>query len=314
MVKYLLGRMAQLPIALLGLFTIIFIILRVMPGDPAMIYLGDSATAQAIQDMREKFGLDRPIHIQYGDALSSFVSGDLGRSFRSSRHVTEEIMAVLPNTVILAGAALIVSSVLGVSVGIVAALRMNRFVDYFVMSLSILCISIPAFWLALILILVFSFKLGLFPVAGVAVKSSFIEQAHALVLPVISLSLLFLALVARMTRSSMAEVMHSDFIRTVRAKGASERLVVIKHALRNAMLPVVTVIGLNTGLLFSGAVLTETVFARPGIGKLLVDSFLCNDYPLVQGIILLIGVLYVVVNLLVDVTYAYLDPRIKYRG
>jgi peptide/nickel transport system permease protein len=180
------------------------------------------------------------------------------------------------------------------------------------MSLSILCISIPAFWLALIFILFFSYQLNLFPVAGVTVKGSFLDQAHALVLPVTSLALLFLALVARMTRASMAEVLYSDFIRTVRAKGASERLVVIKHALRNAMLPIITVIGLNTGLLLSGAVLTETVFARPGIGKLLVDSVLCNDYPLVQGIILLIGAIYIVLNLVVDLLYAYLDPRIKY--
>lgn len=314
MLKYLLGRMLQLPITLLGLFTIIFIVLRLMPGDPAMIYLGDTATAQAVADMREKFGLDKPIHHQYGETLTGIFSGNLGRSFRSNRPVTEEIMAVLPNTFILAAAALVVSSVLGMCAGIIAALRLNGFLDYLVMSLSILCISVPAFWLGLILILIFSYSLGLFPVAGVTVKSSMGDQAHALILPVASLGLLFLALVARMTRASMAEVLHSDFIRTVRAKGASERLVIIKHALRNAMLPILTVIGLNTGLLFSGAVLTETVFARPGIGKLLVDSVLCNDYPLVQGIILLIGAIYVVVNLVVDLLYAYLDPRIKYGG
>ena len=196
--------------------------------------------------------------------------------------------------------------------GVVAALRMNRFVDYVVMTLSVVWISIPAFWLALMLILVFSYQLDLFPVTGVSVQSSWLHQLHGLVLPVISLSLLFLALVARMTRSSMADVLHSDFILTVRAKGAPERLVIMKHALRNAMLPVVTVIGLNTGLLFSGAVLTETVFARPGIGRLLVDSFLANDYPIVQGVILLIGTFYIVINLLVDLAYAYLDPRIKY--
>ena len=162
------------------------------------------------------------------------------------------------------------------------------------------------------LILVFSYQLDLFPVTGVSVQASWLSQLHGLVLPVTSLSLLFLALVARMTRSSMADILHSDFILTVRAKGAPERVVITKHALRNAMLPVVTVIGLNTGLLFSGAVLTETVFARPGIGRLLVDSFLANDYPIVQGVILLIGTLYIVINLVVDVAYAYLDPRIKY--
>lgn len=312
MPRYLLGRLAQLPITLLGLFSVIFIILRAMPGDPVAAYLGAGATAETLSDMRHKFGLDVPLYQQYVDGLLGILTADLGRSFQTSRRVTDEIMAVLPSTAILAGLALLVSSVLGMAAGVLAALRAHRFTDYFVMTLSVVWISIPAFWLALMLILVFSYQLGLFPVTGVSVQASWLHQLHGLVLPVISLSLLFLALVARMTRSSMADILHSDFILTVRAKGAPERVVVMKHALRNAMLPVVTVIGLNTGLLFSGAVLTETVFARPGIGRLLVDSFLANDYPLVQGIILLIGMFYVLINLAVDLTYAYLDPRIKY--
>jgi peptide/nickel transport system permease protein len=312
MPKYLLGRLLQLPITLLGLFTVIFIILRAMPGDPAAAYLGAGATIDTLNDMRHKFGLDKPLYMQYVDGLWGFLSADLGRSFQTNRHVTDEIMAVLPSTAILAGLALLVSSVLGIAAGTLAALKANRFTDYFVTTLSVVWISIPAFWLALMLILVFSYQLDLFPVTGVSVGSSWLHQLHGLVLPVISLSLLFLALVARMTRSSMADVLHADFILTVRAKGAPERLVIIKHALRNAMLPVVTVIGLNTGLLFSGAVLTETVFARPGIGRLLVDSFIANDYPIVQGVILLIGTFYIVINLVVDLAYAYLDPRIKY--
>lgn len=312
MPRYLLGRLLQLPITLLGLFTVIFIILRAMPGDPVAAYLGAGATADTLNDMRHKFGLDEPLYAQYLHGLLGFLGGDFGRSFQTNRRVTDEIMAVLPSTVVLAGFALVVSSVLGMAAGVVAALRAHRFTDYFVMTMSVVWISIPAFWLALMLILVFSYQLDLFPVTGVSVGASWLHQLHGLVLPVISLSLLFLALVARMTRSSMADILHSDFILTVRAKGAPEWLVVMKHALRNAMLPVVTVIGLNTGLLFSGAVLTETVFARPGIGRLLVDSVLANDYPLVQGIILLIGTFYVVINLVVDLAYAYLDPRIKY--
>ena len=312
MSKYLLGRLLQLPITLLGLFTVIFIILRAMPGDPVAAYLGAGATVETLNDMRHKFGLDAPLYAQYAHDLLGFLNADLGRSFQTNRRVTDEIMAVLPSTVVLAGLALVVSSVFGVAAGVVAALRAHRFTDYFVMTLSVVWISIPAFWLALMLILVFSYQLDLFPVTGVSVQASWLSQLHGLVLPVVSLSLLFLALVARMTRSSMADILHSDFILTVRAKGAPERLIVMKHALRNAMLPVVTVIGLNTGLLFSGAVLTETVFARPGIGRLLVDSVVANDYPLVQGIILLIGAFYVVINLVVDLAYAYLDPRIKY--
>jgi peptide/nickel transport system permease protein len=254
------------------------------------------------------------MYVQYLRSLWAFLHADLGRSFQTNRHVTDEIMAVLPSTAILAGLALLVSSVLGIAAGVIAALMMNRFIDYVVMALSVVWISVPAFWLALVLILIFSYQLDLFPVTGVSVDSSWLGQLHGLVLPVTSLSLLFLALVARMTRSSMADVLHSDFILTVRAKGAPEYLVIMKHALKNAMLPVVTVIGLNTGLLFSGAVLTETVFARPGIGKLLVDSFLANDYPLVQGVVLLIGTFYIIINLVVDVAYAFLDPRIKYGG
>jgi len=312
MSRYLLGRLLQLPITLLGLFTVIFILLRAMPGDPVAAYLGAGATLDTINDMRHKFGLDEPLYAQYVHSLLGFLNGDLGRSFQTNGRVTDEIMAVLPSTAVLAGLALLVSTVFGMAAGVVAALRAHRFTDYFVMTLSVLWISIPAFWLALMLILVFSYQLDLFHVTGVSVKESWLHQLHGLVLPVISLSLLFLALVARMTRSSMADILHSDFILTVRAKGAPERVVVMKHALRNAMLPVVTVIGLNTGLLFSGAVLTETVFARPGIGRLLVDAVIANDYPLVQGTILLIGTFYVVINLVVDVAYAYLDPRIKY--
>ena len=309
---YLFSRIVQLPITLLGLFTLIFIMLRVMPGDPVATYLGDVATPQAILEMKAKFGLDKPLPAQYVEALGGLCTGNLGNSFSSGRQVVTEIMSVLPHTVFLAVAALIISSVLGIIAGVLAALRLNRAMDYIVMSLSILGASVPVFWLSLILILIFSYKLGLFPVAGVSVHPSLWPQLHALVLPATALGFLFMALVARMTRSSMAEILQADFIRTVRAKGASERLIIVKHALRNAMIPIITVIGLNTGLLFSGAVLTETVFARPGIGKLLVGAVLVGDYPLVQGVILLIGLIYVLSNLTVDLLYAYLDPRIKY--
>lgn len=309
---YLFSRIIQLPITLLGLFTLIFIILRVMPGDPAATYLGDVATPQAILEMKIKFGLNKPLLAQYVGALGGLFTGNLGDSFSSGRQVVTEIMAVLPHTVFLAVAALLISSVLGIIAGVLAALRLNRAMDYIVMSVSVLGASVPVFWLSLILILVFSYKLDLFPVAGVSVHPSLWPQLHALVLPATALGFLFMALVARMTRSSMAEILQADFIRTVRAKGASERLIIVKHALRNALIPIITVIGLNTGLLFSGAVLTETVFARPGIGKLLVGAVLVGDYPLVQGVVLLIGLIYVLSNLIVDLLYAYLDPRIKY--
>ena len=311
MLKYLLSRLAQVPITLLGIVTVVFIIVRLMPGDPVAAYLGEMATADSIAAMEAKLGLDKPLYLQYLETLVGTFTGNFGQSFVTGRSVTEEILYVVPNTVVLAVAAILISSVAGVLAGIVSALKLNRPVDYVVMSLSILGVSMPVFWLGLMLLIVFSYQLDLFPVTGVATGPSWIKQLHALFLPALALGFLFMAIVARITRSTMAEVLHLDFIRTVRAKGATDRLV-FKHALRNAMIPIVTVIGLNIGIILAGAVLTETVFARPGIGKLLVDSVLAKDYPLVQGIVLLIGVNYIFVNLTVDILYAYLDPRIKY--
>lgn len=312
MLRYLLVRLAQVPITLVGVITVAFIILRLMPGNPVAAYLGDMATKESIAAMNEKFGLDKPIHVQYVNTLIGTFTGNLGESFVSGRPVITEIAYVLPNTAVLALAALIISSIVGIMAGIVSALKLNKFADYVVMSLSLGGVSIPVFMLGLVLLLFFSYHLDIFPVTGVATAPGFLNHLHALVLPALTLGFLFMALVARITRSSMAEVLQSDFIRTVRAKGAIERQVIYKHALRNAIIPIVTVIGLNTGILFGGAVLTETVFARPGIGKLLADSVLSNDYPLVQGIVLLIGIIYIFVNLIVDILYAYLDPRIKY--
>ena len=312
MFNYFLRRSAQIPVTLLGLFIIIFTVIRVMPGDPVVVYLGDMATPQAIAEMKAKFGLDKPLYAQFVQTLVGIATGDLGRSFVSGRGVMQEILSVLPYTASLAVVALFFSSVLGILAGIAAALRLNRWGDYLVMTISVLGVSMPVFWLGLLLMLFFSYRLDLFPVAGVAAGSGFWPQLHALILPAAALSTLCMALVARMTRSSMTEMLHSDFIRTVRSKGATERLIVAKHALRNAMIPILTVIGLNTGLLFTGAVLTETVFARPGLGKLLVESVVSSDYPVVQGVILLIGILYAVINLVVDMLYAWLDPRIKY--
>jgi len=314
MLGYLLKRLGQLPVTLLGLFTVIFLILRVMPGDPVAAYLGDVASPEAIRDMRIQFGLDKPVAVQYVETLWGMFKGELGRSFVSRRPVTETIMAVLPNTAILALAALVASSVLGMLAGILAALRINRLTDYVVMIFSTLGVSIPVFWLGLMLIFVFSYKVGLFPVAGVTTQPTLLAQVHALVLPTAALGLLFMSVVARMTRSSVAEILNMDFIRTVRAKGASERLIIMKHALRNAMIPIVTVIGINTGLLIAGTVLAETVFVRPGVGKLLVDAVLSSDYPVVQGTVLLIGMVYILTNLVVDLLYAWLDPRITLGG
>jgi peptide/nickel transport system permease protein len=311
--KYLIKRLAQVPLTLIGVVTVAFIILRLMPGDPVASYLGESADAASVASIKEHFGLDKPIYVQYFVTLKGIVCGDLGKSFLSGRPVAAEIGYVLPNTIALAVAALIFSSLAGMAAGIIAALRLNKFTDYLIMTLATLGVSMPLFWLGLLLLLVFSYHLDLFPVAGVAAGGSFLAQVHALVLPAFTLGFLFLALVARITRSSMAEILNSDFITTVRAKGASETLIIYKHALKNVMIPIVTVIGLNTGILIAGAVLTETVFARPGIGKLLVDAVLGKDYPVVEGIVLLVGIIYIFSNLAVDLLYGLLDPRIRYR-
>lgn len=297
----------------MAVFTVTFILVRLLPGDPVAAYLGEAADAVSVAATRVKFGLDKPLYLQYVQSLIGLFQGDLGKSFLSGRSVLVEIVFVLPNTIILAVAALLVSSVVGIAAGIIAALRLNRFADYAVMFLATLGVSMPLFWFGLILIIVFSYHLDIFPVAGVTAGDSVLAQLHALILPAFTLGSVFMAIVARITRSSMAEVLHSDFITAVRAKGASEKRIVYKHALKNAMIPIVTVIGLNTGILIAGAVLTETVFARPGIGKLLVDAVLGKDFPLIQGIVLLVGIMYIFTNLAVDMLYAYLDPRIKYR-
>jgi peptide/nickel transport system permease protein len=313
LLRYVLKRLLQVPITIVAVFTVAFILVRILPGDPVAAYLGEAADAASVAATRQKFGLDEPLYLQYLSSLIGLLRGDLGRSFLSGRSVIVEIGFVLPNTIILAMAALLISSVLGILAGIVAALRLNRFADYVVMALATLGVSMPLFWLGLLLLIIFSYHLNIFPVAGVTAGDSFLSQIHALILPAFTLGSIFMAIVARMTRASMVEVLHSDFITAVRAKGASEKRVIFKHALKNAMIPIVTVIGLNTGILIAGAVLTETVFARSGIGKLLVDAVLGKDFPLVQGIILLVGIMYIFTNLLVDMLYAYLDPRIKYR-
>ncbi len=222
MLKYLIKRLSQVPITLFGVLTVAFILLRLMPGDPVAAYLGEAADAASIAATKARFGLDKPLLFQYLDTLTGVFTGDLGKSFLTGRSVAAEIGYVLPNTLILALAALVISSVLGITAGIIAALRINRFTDYLVMALATLGVSMPLFWYGLLLLLAFSYHLGIFPVAGVTAKESVAAQIHALILPAFTLGSLFMALVARITRSSMAEVLHSDFITAVRAKGASE--------------------------------------------------------------------------------------------
>ncbi len=283
----------------------VFLMLHLIPGDPASIYLGDNlATPERLERIRQEMGLDRPIHVQYLDFVGRALQGDLGRSLQNGRPVALELSERLPRTAELAAAAFIVSLLFGVSLGILSALRHNTWVDTLSMFVALVGVSMPIFWLGLLAILVFSIQLSWFPVTGQ-------QGIVSLVLPATVLGVVSSATLARLVRSSMLEVLRHEYVTTARAKGLRERVVVRRHAFKNALIPVVTVLGLEVGSLLSGAVITETVFARPGIGKLIVDSIQSKDFTVVQGGVLFVAVVYVVVNLVVDVSYAFLDPRIR---
>jgi peptide/nickel transport system permease protein len=266
---------------------------------------GEFADQATVERIRERFGLNRPPHEQFGIFVANLARGDLGRSTRTNRPVVQDLRQYFPNTIELALGAITVSLLIGIPAGIVAAMRQNTWADLVIMMGSLIGVSMPVFWFGLLAILYFSVQLGWFPVAG---RGTF---AH-LVLPAVTLGVSSMAIVARMTRSSMLEVLSQDYIRTARAKGLMDKSVVLKHAFRNALVPVVTIIGLQFGQLMAGAVLTERVFTWPGIGRLLVDSIDARDYPVVQGAVLLIAVSFIVINIVVDIVYAVIDPRIRY--
>lgn len=278
---------------------------RLLPGDPARVIAGLLASPEDVERVRHEMGLDQPIWVQYLDFLGSLIHLNLGRSAHTNAPVLEEIGSRLPYTVELAVIALVIAVTAGVLAGIVAAIRRNTVLDLLISGLSVFGVSMPVYWLGLMLIIVFAIELHLFPAAGA-------DEPTSIIMPAVTLALFSVGLIARMTRSSMLEVLGQDYVRTARAKGAPFRLVIFRHALRNALLPVITVIGLQFGALLGGAVVTETVFAWPGVGRLLVDSIFFRDYPVVQGLVLMFGTTFVVINLLVDVLYAYVDPRIHY--
>ncbi|MDR7432888.1 MAG: ABC transporter permease [Armatimonadota bacterium] len=284
---------------------VVFVAIRLIPGDPAQIMAGQAATEEVVRQIRQSLGLDQPLPVQYLYFLRNVVRGDLGRSLFNGAPVVEELGQRFPRTVRLALASIVVASLIGVPAGILAATRHLSWLDTLVMLVALVGVSMPVFWLGLNLILVFSVRLQWLPAFGY-------ETWRHLLLPSVTLGAASAAIVARMTRSSMLEVLGQDYIRTARAKGLAERVVVNRHALRNALIPVVTVLGLQLGTLLSGAVLTETVFAWPGIGRLLVDAVLARDYPIIQGATLLIAATFVALNLAVDLLYGLLDPRIRY--
>ncbi len=305
MFHYIVKRLASTLPVLLGISFLLFFMLRALPGDPAQVLAGQMATDEEIEIMRHQLGLDKPVYIQYGLFLARLSKLDLGRSARTRNPVIQEVWARLPNTILLAVVAITLACVFGIPAGIISAVRPYTFLDYLVTSTALFGMSMPVFWLGLMLVVVFSVILQWLPAGGIG------TWKHV-ILPSVTLAAAVLAFIARMTRSSMLEVLSQDYTTTARSKGLKEQVVIIKHALTNALIPIITVVGLQFGMLLGGAVLTETVFAWPGLGRLIVDAILARDYPVIQGAILIFGLLYILVNLLVDILYALIDPRIRY--
>ena len=310
--KYLVRRIFLALFSLIGVITCVFLLLRALPGDPAELILGEFATPETLALVRTKLGLDKPLYIQYFIFLKDMVQLDFGRSIVTRQPVFNEIRWVIPFTIHLALAATAISSLLGVIAGILSAKARNTIKDHFTRILSLIGISMPEFWIGILLVQAFSIRIKLFPAIGGGREGDVMSIILHLILPALALGMALTALTARMTRSSMLEVLSQDYIRTALAKGMTETAALWKHALRNALIPIVTIIGLNMGRLLGGAVIIETVFARPGLGKLLVDSIFARDYPIVEGVITVIATVFIVVNLLVDLTYALIDPRIRY--
>jgi peptide/nickel transport system permease protein/oligopeptide transport system permease protein len=305
MLQYVIKRLLSTIPVLLGISLLLFFMLRALPGDPAQVLAGQMATPEDIELIRHQLGLDRPVYVQYAFFLGRLAKLDLGRSTRTQNPVIQEVWARLPNTLLLSVIAITLACLFGIPAGIISAVRPYTLLDYFVTSMALFGISMPVFWLGLMLVVVFSVMLQWLPAGGTG------SWKHV-ILPSVTLAAFVVAFIARMTRSSMLEVLSQDYTTTARSKGLKEQVVIIKHALKNALIPIITVIGLQFGTLLGGAVLTETVFAWPGLGRLIVDSILARDYPVIQGAILIFGLLYILINLAIDVIYAYVDPRIRY--
>ncbi len=313
MTRYLASRFAGMVIVMLLVATLVFFITRLAPGDPAAVMLGDQATAADIAKLRTSYGLDKPLPLQFVYWLGELVHGNLGQSIFLQRPVTQALLERAEPTFFLTLFSIVIATLIGVPCGIIAAVWRGRTVDQIFSGFAMLGASIPSFWFGLILMQIFAVSLGWFPVAGYGAPGvPLAERLHHLVLPSIVLGVVNSALILRFTRASMLDVLGDDYIRTARAKGLSEAHVILHHALRNALIPVITVLGLTFALLIGGAIVTETVFGLPGVGNLVVSAVLRRDYPVIQGALLVIAGLYVLINLLIDLLYLVVDPRVKY--
>lgn len=333
MFKYFIKRLLLLIPVVFGVSILVFLIMHVFTTDPTSIILGQHASQDQILALREQLGLNDPLYVQYWDFISGILKGDFGTSLITKSSVAKEIFGRFPATIELAIVAIIVASIVGITLGVLSAVKQNSIIDYLCMGGSLIGVSMPIFWLGLILIVVFSVELHWLPVSGRATigmepakitglyildslitgnMAAFWDSLKHLALPVIALASYSTAIIARMTRSTMLEVLGQDYIRTARSKGLAENIIIKSHGIRNALIPITTVIGLQLGSLLGGAVLTETVFSWPGIGSYTIDAILKSDYPVVQGAVMIMAIVFVLVNLLVDLLYSIIDPRIKY--
>ncbi|WP_082235123.1 nickel ABC transporter permease [Halobacillus massiliensis] len=312
MFSLIINRLFQLVLLLIGISFLVFMSMHMAPGNPATIIGGPTATESDLAAIREELGLNKPVLVQYFDYILGVVQGDLGYSFQNNQEVSGAIIERFPQTLNLAIASMFVAVIIGVPAGIISAIRQNSWFDVSSTTVALLGVSIPNFWLGTMLILLFSVELQWLPVGGLSAPFWTLEGMRQLILPAITLGTASAAMIARMSRSAMLEVIRADYIRTAKAKGVKNRVVVWVHALRNAMIPVITVIGMNFGFLLGGTIITEQVFAINGVGRLMIDAIAARDFPVVQGTVLLVATLFVLVNLIVDIVYAFIDPRISY--
>ena len=315
MIKMILKRIFQLIPVLLITMSMTFVITRVLPGNPAVSILAPQATVEDIAKMEEEMGLHDPMPVQYINYMKRILTGDLGTSYRYNRPVADLIFEKLPNTLQIALASLIIALLIGVPVGIISAVKQYSLFDYISMIAALIGVSMPSFWLGLMLVLIFSVNLGWFPTMGMGVISNGIGDVIShLFLPSLCLSFGSMANFARISRSSMLEVIDQDYMKAVRAKGIRENVVIIKHGLKNALPPIVTVLGMRIAALMTGAIMIETIFSWPGIGRLIVDAINNNDFEMIQGTVLFMAILYVTVNLVVDIIYLYINPKVSYES
>ncbi|MFP4347882.1 MAG: ABC transporter permease [Thermodesulfobacteriota bacterium] len=312
MFNYIVRRILQAIPILLVVLTLVFLVVRVLPGDPAVAALGDYASKDAVQALRERMGLNDPLWLQYLRFLGNLVTGDMGTSLVTGYSVGKQVLQALPYTLTLTISAILFGYIFGVPLGISAAVHRNSFIDYFNRIFSLVGLSVPAFYLGVLLMYFFSIRLGLFPVVGAGDPGDLGSLVHHLFLPALSLGLIMTAYVTRMTRSSLLEILREDYIRTAKSKGLAGRVVLYKHALRNALIPIVTLGGLYAVVLIGSSVMVEIVFSRPGLGKMMVGAIQQRDYTTLQSVMALYTVFVVVINLLTDLIYGFIDPRIKY--